>query len=73
MNAKRAAVSELTLRERQVLELIATGLTNRMIGHALGISHRTVETHRLRIMAKLGARTPLELGIVLGKLAALDT
>ena len=47
----------LTARERDVLEGIARGLTNKEIAAELGISHRTVETHRESLMRKLGIRT----------------
>ncbi len=43
----------LTLREREVLKLIATGLKNREIAQELFISIKTVETHRTNIMQKL--------------------
>lgn len=45
----------LSPREREVLDGIVQGLTNRAIGEALGISHRTVEIHRARLMRKLNA------------------
>jgi DNA-binding NarL/FixJ family response regulator len=51
------AVGQLTSRERQVLVGIATGHTNREIAVQLGISHRTVETHRESLMRKLDVRT----------------
>ena len=44
----------LTTREREVAELIMTGLTNRQIGVRLFIAERTVDTHVSRILAKLG-------------------
>jgi DNA-binding NarL/FixJ family response regulator len=47
----------LTGRERQVLIGVAKGHTNREIAAQLGISHRTVETHRESLMRKLGVRT----------------
>lgn len=47
------STQSLTTREREILQLIATGLTNRQIGEKLGISPKTVETHRSRIMRKL--------------------
>ncbi|HEY4320269.1 MAG TPA: response regulator transcription factor [Gemmatimonadales bacterium] len=47
----------LTPRERDVLRGIARGETNKQIGATLGISHRTVETHRESLMDKLGIRT----------------
>jgi len=47
-------LSELTPREREVMELVVTGQHNREIGPALGISVRTVEVHKARLMSKLG-------------------
>ena len=51
------ALSQLTARERQVLLGVAQGRTNREIATQLGISHRTVESHRESLMKKLGVRT----------------
>ena len=51
----------LSKRERQVLELVAEGLTGSQIGERLGISHRTVARHRERIMAKLNLHSSTEL------------
>jgi RNA polymerase sigma factor (sigma-70 family) len=53
----RARLDSLTKREREVLLLVANGLTNREIGEKLEISPRTVETHRERVMGKLRIRT----------------
>jgi DNA-binding NarL/FixJ family response regulator len=50
-------LGQLTVRERQVLVGVAEGRTNREIALELGISHRTVETHRESLMRKLGIRT----------------
>jgi DNA-binding CsgD family transcriptional regulator len=47
----------LTPREVQILPLLAAGRTDREIGSALFVSHRTVENHVARLMAKLGVRT----------------
>ncbi|MEO0879516.1 MAG: response regulator [Pseudomonadota bacterium] len=44
----------LSKREKQVLSLVADGMTNKEIGRALDISHRTVEHHRERILTKTG-------------------
>nr|WP_155466591.1 response regulator [Duganella radicis] len=47
-------LNELTPREREVMELVVLGRHNRDIGPALGISVRTVEVHKARLMSKLG-------------------
>jgi len=54
---RRTSLDLLTGREREVLAGIAKGLTNKEIAAELGISHRTVETHRESLMRKLGIRT----------------
>ena len=51
----------LTVRERQVLPLVANGSTSTEIALKLGISPRTVEIHRANMLHKLGLRTPSEL------------
>lgn len=51
----------LTPREREVLEQIAQGASNKEAGRHLGISPRTIEVHRARIMEKLGARNTADL------------
>ncbi len=53
-------VRSLTQRERQVIEEISAGRTNKEIGQHLGISSRTVEIHRANMMGKLEAKTPAE-------------
>jgi RNA polymerase sigma factor (sigma-70 family) len=49
----REHYAQLSEREREVLGLIVEGLTNKEIGRALGLSPRTVETHRANLFAKL--------------------
>ncbi len=51
----------LSHRERQILSLIAAGLTNRDIATATGLSIHTVESHRKRIIEKLDLHSPAEL------------
>lgn len=62
--AKRSAADALhplTTREREVFHLIVVGLSNAAIGSRLGISRRTVETHRARILQKMGAHSSVDL------------
>ncbi len=51
----------LTEREKEILNLIASGLTNKQIANKLYISIKTVETHRNRILQKLGVHTTADL------------
>ena len=58
----------LTSREREGLGQVANGASNKEAGRRLGISPRTIEVHRARIMAKLGAKNAADLiRIVLSK------
>jgi FixJ family two-component response regulator len=59
--AARQRYAQLSEREREVLGLIASGLTNKEIGRALDLSPRTVETHRANLFAKLGAESLAQL------------
>ncbi|WP_214102834.1 response regulator [Acrocarpospora catenulata] len=54
-------LDRLTDREREVLSLVATGMSNEEIARHLTISHATVKTHVSRTMAKLGARDRAQL------------
>jgi DNA-binding NarL/FixJ family response regulator len=57
LEQKRSRLDSLTPREVEVLVLVAQGKTNRGIADQLGISPRTVETHRERVMGKLRIRS----------------
>jgi proline racemase len=54
-------LATLTDREREVLALLVEGLTNLEVAARLGISARTVEVHKARVLAKMGARNVPEL------------
>jgi FixJ family two-component response regulator len=53
--------ARLTPREREVLHLITHGQSNKEAGRQLGISPRTIEVHRARVMEKLGAKNTADL------------
>ena len=53
--------SRLTSREREIVQLLASGKSNKETASALGISVKTVETHRATIMRKLGFNSVVEL------------
>jgi len=58
----------LTPREREVLGRVIAGASNKEAGRSLGISPRTIEVHRARIMDKLGAKNTADLvRIVVGQ------
>jgi two-component system response regulator FixJ len=57
----RARLETLTERQRQVLDLAVTGLSNKEIAERLGISFRTVENHRAWMMERMGARNLADL------------
>jgi DNA-binding NarL/FixJ family response regulator len=56
-------VTKQTLTEKQkgVCDLLAIGLSNKEISTRLGISHRTVEAHRVEVFRKMGVRNAVEL------------
>lgn len=56
----RQRISRLSMREREVLDRLADGCSNKAIARDLEISPRTVEIHRMKMMGKLGARHAAE-------------
>jgi FixJ family two-component response regulator len=56
-----ARLSKLTVREREVLDLVFAGKVNKEIASQLKISSRTIEGHRSRIYLKVGVNSMLEL------------
>jgi DNA-binding CsgD family transcriptional regulator len=54
---------QLTARERQVAEQLATGATCREIAQRLDVSIKTVDTHRRHLLRKLGCRNAAELAL----------
>jgi two-component system response regulator FixJ len=64
-------VATLSTREREVLDGLLAGRANKLIAYDLGISVRTVEVHRARMMERLGVRQFSEV-IRLGVMASLS-
>mgnify|MGYP003603799871 FL=1 len=61
--AKNESNYDLTDRELQVLQMIAEGLSNKMIGNKLGIAESTVKVHVKHILGKVGLRTRVEAAV----------
>ena len=57
----RNLLDRLTPREFQVMELVTTGMLNKQVGAELGLSEKTVKTHRAHVMRKLGITSVAEL------------
>jgi len=57
----KAHVESLTAREREVLDLMTQGKQNKAIAQDLGVSPRTVEIHRARVMEKMSAQSVAQL------------
>jgi len=63
----RALLDQLTPREYQVMQLVATGMLNKQVGGELGMAEKTVKTHRAHVMHKLRITSVAELMRVLQK------
>lgn len=59
-------LASLTPREREVMSLLLDGQYNKVVADRLGISMRTVEVYRARILAKMGVKTAVELAGLVG-------
>lgn len=64
----RSRMAKLTGREMEVMERVVTGQANKVIALDLGVSQRTVEIHRARVMQKMKARSLAELVRMVGRL-----
>lgn len=60
-NEAISSINDLTVREREVMQLVVEGCQNKVIANKLGISEKTVEAHRSRVMHKTGAKSLSEL------------
>lgn len=63
-----ARLAQLTVRERQVMDLVLAGKLNKVIADDLGITMRTVEVHRAHVFEKMGVKTAVELAQLLSSL-----
>ena len=70
--ALRARLETLTVRERQVFALVATGLLNKQIAGEIGVAEITVKVHRGQVMKKMGARTIVDLVRMADSLSLTD-
>jgi FixJ family two-component response regulator len=68
----RARFATLNQRERQVFDLIVSGVLNKEIADLIGASERTIKAQRAQIMAKLGVESAVELGRVAERLIRLS-
>jgi len=69
VSALKAKVAQLSQREREVMDLVVTGLINKEVGARLGLSEVTVKIHRGRVMQKMDAASLAELVRMADKLS----
>lgn len=69
MTVLREELETLTPREREVAELVAQGLMNKVIADKLGIAEKTVQIHRGQVCRKLKVRSAVEISHILRQLA----
>ncbi len=62
-DARESALKQLTAREREILDYLSRGLTNKAIGRALDISHDTVKLHVRHILSKLNLSSRVEAAV----------
>jgi FixJ family two-component response regulator len=67
----RTRLDSLTAREREVFDLVLTGLLNKQIAGQLGNTERTVKAHRHALMEKMGVKSVAELAAIAARLGIL--
>ena len=72
MRELRDRYASLTLRERQVMALVVSGLLNKQVGGELGISEITVKAHRGQVMQKMKAESVADLVKMAGRLGPTE-
>lgn len=71
----RTRLDKLTPREREVMELVVAGYANKQVAAKLGLSEKTIEVHRSRVMSKMRAKTLpclVKMAIAVGVAEATD-
>ncbi len=58
---RRPVIAALTMRERQIAQLLVEGMTTKQIARVLEVSPRTIDAHRVRLLRKLKVNTPTEM------------
>jgi FixJ family two-component response regulator len=73
MRALRDCYASLTVREREVMALVVSGLLNKQVGGELGISEITVKAHRGKVMRKMNAGSLADLVTMAARLSVCWT